>query len=183
MPPKQRITKTMIQEGAFRVFRQEGMDRVNARSVARELGCSTQPIFSYFSGMNELKSDIEERAYTQFTEAIRPALAQENVLLACCCGYIDFAREEPKLFRYLFIESGRGSKGFAGDDALPAELFEKTASLYNLSQDKARTLCLTAAAYVHGLATVMVTDAIRLDVEDAKEKTEALILREVQALR
>lgn len=172
----------MIQEGAFRVFRQEGMERVNARSVARELGCSTQPIFSYFSGMNELKTDIERRAYAQFYEAIRPALAKDDALSACCLGYVDFAGAEPQLFRYLFIESDSGTKNFCGDDALPKELFEQTAVAYHLDAERARMLCLTAAAYTHGMATAMVTQAVRVNAEEAKKKIQALIVREAGAL-
>ena len=182
MPPKQRITKEMIQEGAFRVFRQEGMERVNARSVARELGCSTQPIFSYFSGMNELKTDIEQRAYAQFSDAIHPALEQDDALTACCLGYVDFAGAEPQLFRYLFIESGSGVRNFGGTETLPAELYERTGRFYRLDADKTRTLCLTAAAYTHGMATAMVTRVIRLDADEVKAKIRALILREATAL-
>ena len=46
MPPKQRITREMILECAFVMFLSEGMETVNARSVAKALGCSTQPIIS-----------------------------------------------------------------------------------------------------------------------------------------
>ena len=52
MPPKQRITREMIMERAFDMFCREGMDAVNARSVAKALNCSTQPIFSYYAGMS-----------------------------------------------------------------------------------------------------------------------------------
>ena len=51
MPPKQRITREMILESSFSMFCREGMENVNARSVAKALGCSTQPIFSYFSDL------------------------------------------------------------------------------------------------------------------------------------
>ena len=56
MPPKQRITREMILETSFAMFCRDGMEAVNARSVAKALNCSTQPIFSYFAGMDDLKS-------------------------------------------------------------------------------------------------------------------------------
>ena len=37
MPPKQRITREMILERSFTMFCQEGMEAVNARSVAKAL--------------------------------------------------------------------------------------------------------------------------------------------------
>ena len=45
MAPRQKITKEMILEATFRLTREHGFEQVNARSLAAELGCSTQPIF------------------------------------------------------------------------------------------------------------------------------------------
>ena len=56
----------MILERSFEMFCREGMEVVNARSVAKALNCSTQPIFSYFSGMQDLKTTLEEKAKEQF---------------------------------------------------------------------------------------------------------------------
>ena len=66
MPPKQRITREMILERSFAMFCQEGMAAVNARSVAKALNCSTQPIFSYFSGMDDLKNALDQKAHDVF---------------------------------------------------------------------------------------------------------------------
>ena len=66
MPPKQRITREMILERSFAMFSREGMEAVNARSVAKALNCSTQPIFSYFSGMEDLKNALEQKAKETF---------------------------------------------------------------------------------------------------------------------
>ena len=45
MPPKVRITKEEIINKAVDIVRRDGAQAINARNVAAELECSTQPIF------------------------------------------------------------------------------------------------------------------------------------------
>ena len=58
MPPKVKITKEEITAAALELLRQRGMEAINARAVAKELGCSTQPIFSNYSTMTGLFADV-----------------------------------------------------------------------------------------------------------------------------
>lgn len=103
MPPKQRITREMILEHAFGMLCQSGMETVNARSIARALGCSTQPIFSYFSSMDDLKQALRERAVAVYAGYV----AQAESLVDRCVAYVRFAEGEPQLFDCLFSgESG-----------------------------------------------------------------------------
>ena len=82
MPPKQRITREMILESSFAMFCQEGMEVVNARSVAKALNCSTQPIFSYYAGMDDLKTALHEKARALFESRIDQALQGEEPLFS-----------------------------------------------------------------------------------------------------
>ena len=71
MPPMQRITREMILERSFAMFSREGMEAVNARSVAKALNCSTQPRFSYYAGMEDLKTTLEQKADETFDQALK----------------------------------------------------------------------------------------------------------------
>ena len=44
MPPKTKVTRDMIVLAAVDVARQDGVDKINARTVAGQLHCSTQPV-------------------------------------------------------------------------------------------------------------------------------------------
>ena len=68
MPPKVKITKEEITAAALELLRQRGMEAINARAVAKELGCSTQPIFSNYSTMTELFADVLAAAYTEYSQ-------------------------------------------------------------------------------------------------------------------
>ncbi|MBP3368131.1 MAG: TetR/AcrR family transcriptional regulator, partial [Clostridia bacterium] len=63
MPPKVKITKEDIVKTALELVRAEGEEALNARSIAAALGCSTQPIFSNFETMDELREAGAESAY------------------------------------------------------------------------------------------------------------------------
>ena len=62
MPPRVRVTKEEIVRAATDLVRAEGMECLNARRIASALGCSTQPIFSNFGSMEELRAAVIEDA-------------------------------------------------------------------------------------------------------------------------
>ena len=62
MPAAKRISKEAIIDAAAAVLRTGGFEAINARSVAKALGCSTQPIYLSFRNMEELKSALTQRA-------------------------------------------------------------------------------------------------------------------------
>ena len=58
MPPKARITQDMILDAAFELVRAEGQEALNVRTLARRLGCSTQPILYNYPTMDALKDAV-----------------------------------------------------------------------------------------------------------------------------
>ena len=172
----------MILKGAFSVFRREGMQNINARSVARELSCSTQPIFSYYTGMDELKRELEDQAYARFLEMVGPAMDAEDPLKDACRRYLRFAAEEPQLFQHMFIRTNRAAEGFGRHEGIPGDLDERVARAYGIPQEGAKSLCLTLAAFTHGMAAILATGIFSLDLDYAIRKTEELLARERAAL-
>ncbi|MBQ4039769.1 MAG: TetR/AcrR family transcriptional regulator, partial [Oscillospiraceae bacterium] len=62
MPPKAKITEKEIINAAVQLVREQGAGSLNARALANCLGCSTQPIFSNFAGMEEVLSAVIRHA-------------------------------------------------------------------------------------------------------------------------
>ena len=60
MPPKEKIVKEDILAAAVKLVREQGEEGINARAIAAKLGCSTQPIFSNFASMDEVKAAVIE---------------------------------------------------------------------------------------------------------------------------
>lgn len=53
MPPKAKVTKDMIINAAINVIREAGVENINARTVAKKLNCSTQPVMYHFETIEE----------------------------------------------------------------------------------------------------------------------------------
>lgn len=62
MPPKPRVGRELIVNGAFELIRRDGEKSFNARSLSKYIGTSTQPILYYFSYMEEVKKKAYEMA-------------------------------------------------------------------------------------------------------------------------
>ena len=52
MPAVRKVSKEQIIDAAVEVLRDDGFSAINARSVAKKLGCSTQPIY-FLNSFNE----------------------------------------------------------------------------------------------------------------------------------
>jgi len=63
MPPKIKVTKDEIINNAIEIVRKDGEQSINARTIATQLNCSTQPIFSNFATMDDLRLAVTQKAY------------------------------------------------------------------------------------------------------------------------
>ena len=115
MPPRVKFTKEEIVEAALRVTREGGIDTLTARSLAAELGASTRPMFTYFETVDELKHEVHEAAKGIYKTYIERGLAEPVPFLGVGQNTIRFAREEPELFRLLFLQKPDGADGGAAE--------------------------------------------------------------------
>lgn len=172
MPPKPKVTREIILEAALELLREEGMDAVNARNVAKKLGTSTQPIFSHFSSMEELKEAICAYAEQLYNTAMLEAMQSGgNGFLAMGLAYIGFARSEKKLFQLLFM-SGRLQQEKVGEIAGTTEgddqVIAMIGSMTGLSANQARKLYAGIWYTTHGIASLVATNSSTMDDEEAQ---------------
>lgn len=66
MPPRVRFDKQAIVQAGLNVARRGGMEALNARAIARELGSSTQPLYRELSNMEELRGEVRAEAGALF---------------------------------------------------------------------------------------------------------------------
>lgn len=115
MPPIVRFSREAVLEAAYQLIRREGPGALNARAVAKELGGSTQPIFRLFSGMEELRQAVTEMTLAIWKERLRERLQTSAFpYLTIGMAYLLFARDEPELFKLLFMRD-RVSDGSCTD--------------------------------------------------------------------
>lgn len=183
MPPKQRITREMILEKSFIMFSEEGMEAVNARSVAKALNCSTQPIFSYFSGMDDLKNALEQKAKETFDGVLASLSEDGDPIVRICEAYIRFAAKEPRLFSHLFMRPVEvAAHPLSGKD-LKQELVKKECAYSGLSEEIASRLYTEVAIYAHGFAALAASGLARVDMDVAKKMLEDAYRAYVMSLK
>jgi AcrR family transcriptional regulator len=165
MPPKVRITKEDIITTSVNLVRVNGVDSINARAIASALNCSTQPIFSNFSSMEELEDSTIKSAYEIYLSFIKKEVesAKYPKYKSFGMAYIRFAKEEKELFKLLFMRDR------SGEDITPTTDFEESVQMImkanNLNYEDATLIHLKCWACVHGIATMIVTSFLLLDEE------------------
>ena len=165
MPPKVKVTKEDIVNAAIELVRREGDTAINARSVASALGCSTQPVFSNFSNMEELKEAIISTAYSLYLDFIKAETESGKYpqYKAFGMAYVRFAKEEKELFKLLFMRDR------TGEDISPASDFEESVKIImtanNISREKAELIHLEMWSCVHGIGTMLATSFLPLEFE------------------
>ena len=103
MPPKVRFQKEEVIDAALNIARNKGIDAVTAREVAKELQVSVGPIFTWFDSMDELKAEIYELARSLYRDYIQRGLQGPVPFLGVGQQYLQFAKDEPELYKMLFL--------------------------------------------------------------------------------
>lgn len=164
MPPKAKITKEDIMAASIDIVRENGADALNARSVAKKLNCSTQPIFSNYSSMDEMKADVIDSVNKLHSEYLENAMKSSNILPYKASGiyYIKFAKEERELFKLLFMRD-RSKEEIKDEKDEISELINLISEDTGMSFDEAYNFHLQMWIYVHGIAVMFATSYLDWD--------------------
>lgn len=165
MAPKVKVTREDIIKSATQLVREKGAEAVNARRIAAALGCSTQPIFSNFSTMEELLLEIRKGAYGHYLEYLKREAESGKYpqYKAYGMAYIRFAKEEKEIFKLLFMCDRQG------DGLIPTPDFSASVEIImqanGFSRERAELLHLEMWTCVHGIATMLATSFLNLEWE------------------
>ena len=163
MPPKIRITREDIIQASLRLVRAEGESMLNARSVAGALGCSTQPIFSNFDTMLDLRTAVISASYELYNTFLQKEIERGEypIYKALGMAYIRFATEERELFKLLFMRDR------TGEDLSPTEDFENAVQLImkssGVERNTATMMHLECWSCVHGIGVMIATSFLPLE--------------------
>ena len=171
MPAAKKVTKDAIIDAAVEVLRDDGFSAINARSVAKKLGCSTQPIYFSFKNMDELKAALTERAIEMHIKRVRDSLrahaGNDSRYSSYGMGFVKFAAEEKQLFRWLYLEGKQ--LGPYQNDVLLSEVIEVVMDEFGYSEDIARRFHQDMIYFSYGLAILANTDHLHLAETELRE--------------
>ena len=181
MPPKARITKEMIVEEAFQIARAQGADKITARGIARRLKCSTQPVLYYFATVEEIKEAVYQRADAYHTRFLLGA--EGDGMLGIGLRYVRFAAEERNLFHLLF-QPGAFSGASLNDLVSSEELNPIIQALRQetgVTEDAAREIFSTLFIFVHGYASLLANNEMKLEEDQLELSLKKVFLGAVYA--
>ena len=171
MPAVKKISREAILDAAVEVLRDGGFSAVNARSVAKKLGCSTQPIYASFRNMEELKAALTERAIAMHTQRVRASLrahaGNDSRYSSYGMGFVKFAAEEKQLFRWLYLDGEQ--QGPYQNDVLLSEVIAVIVEEFGYSEAVARRFHQDMTYFSYGLAILANTDHLYLTEPELRE--------------
>ena len=160
MPPTVRFTRDAVLHAACQLMRREGMEALNARAIAKELGGSTQPIFRLFTNMEDLHRELILYVARQFQAHAEADMAQsDSPYIQLCTTYLLYGRDEPELFKLLFMRD-RVSEGQYSDQTNFDLVFNIIKKETPLDDETALRFFERTWLFVHGLAVCIATKYI-----------------------
>lgn len=165
MPRKTQISKDVILESAFKMLIREGYASINITSLAKEIGCSTQPLAWHFGNMETLRTELLEYCLGFLKD--RFTLDGENVsgiLEGIAFRYVELAVDYPNLYKYLYMSEQDGVKMASIAQGLRAENQDKVIQMlkeeYGIFEEVAEKYLLNMQLYVHGISSFVVTKIV-----------------------
>lgn len=181
MPTTIRITKEMILNAAFDITRNEGIEKLSNREIAKKMNCSIRPIYYQFKNSEELYKELYNKINSYFYDFIMKNIADDIPhYKQIGINYIKFAQEETNLFKVLFMSPARNlpntfvetdKTGFAG---VVAAIKLST----HLSDKDIKSFHTKMWIFVHGIATLTVSRSFKFTEEQIRD----LLSQEFQAL-
>ncbi|MFD1318027.1 TetR/AcrR family transcriptional regulator [Loigolactobacillus zhaoyuanensis] len=105
---KKEITREKMLTIAYDLVVTQGFTNFTARKVAQAIDCSTQPLYQEFGSMANLKHAILVKLQHYLIHEVYNQVVTGDRLLDIALDYIQFAEQNPKLYRAVFIEDHFG---------------------------------------------------------------------------
>lgn len=179
MPPKTQIPKEKILDTALQLVIREGYEVINIKRLAKELGCSTQPISWSFGNMEAFREELFWYALNYMNSKMRPnGTNPVAALFSVGETYVNMAFDEPNLIRYLRKDSkglvNLGGIGAVFDEEKNKSLREALSRVVGISEEKTREFMDTVVIYTQGLVTFIIDGTITVSREEAMRMLEGV---------
>lgn len=185
MPARKKIGKEDIIDACLNIIRKDGIDALNARKIAKALGCSTQPLFYYYENMDEIKKEVLQVISKLFNQALLKSNYDQPVYKDIGVNYIRFASNEPEFFKIMFqSKMNKEMFDFIDLTGSSSQIFETISKQTGLSLENAKQFHLKMWLYVNGIASLVAHQTIEFSDDEIdyllKEQYMSLLVYEVK---
>ena len=185
MPAKRKIQKEDILKASISIISHEGLNALNARKVAKALGCSTQPLFYLYENMDEIKKEVLQEISKLFNQALLKSNYDQPVYKDIGVNYIRFAKDEPEFFKIMFqSKMNKEMFDFIDLTGSSSQIFETISKQTGLSLENAKQFHLRMWLYVNGIAILAANQTVEFNdgeiAELLKDQYVSMLLYEVK---
>ncbi len=182
MPPKPKYTKEQIIEAALDVVSQQGMDALTAKELGHALHTSATPIFTVFDSMQAVQEAVKAAAMERFASYAHKTDVDMPIFKQVGIQMILFAKEEPNLYRLIFMSKNSDVKSFADIYAHLGSVAEECLAAiqrdYGLSGADAKALFEHSWIHTYGIGTLCATGMC----DFTKEEISAMLTQDFTAM-
>lgn len=168
MPPKNKFSREQIIEAAFEIAKEEGIDSITIRKVAKNLGSSIAPIYVNFKDVGELKKDVISKIY-EISNSILDKQNTGDIFLNIGIASIKFAREYSLIFKELMLKGDIYLEDY--DQKLGNRIIEfmkQDKELEIFSYEELKLILLKMRIFQVGLSIMVTNESFMKDFSEEK---------------
>ena len=173
----EKYTKEVILNKGVEFVRDYGIDRLNARDLAKFIGCSTQPIFRVWNTLEEYKQDLKIELKKNYHNFISKYVDEEDYLYTISYAYALYAKRESNIFKSLFITELAGTRTIKEvlNTSWNIPTIEAMTKQYNISLKKAEEVYRDVRFYTHGISSQLCAKTIKLTNKEIENLIKDMI--------
>ena len=189
MGRRTQIAKEHILHAALQMLIRDGYDAITVKTLAAELGCSTQPIVWHFENMNGFRKAFFEYCmdYARGQFAVWNG-SLDDLLTETARGYITIACNMPNLFRFVFVDNKDECKNSDVVQELQLDNTKKIICLLceekGLTESQAASFLMNYEFYIHGIASYTASGFVNYPEEEiivmANRARDAFLVSEMR---
>lgn len=185
MPPKTKIPKELIIRAAYNITKATGIESVTAKAISKQLNCSIQPIYWVFDTMDNLRNAIIHEAIKEYNNYLLTEIPNLSKYQAAGWNYIRFAKEQPNLFKLLFMTERQSNTpiGQSSLDENKEYLLSLIQDDYALNEKQANDLYIRLWLFSHGIATMIATKTVAFDNKEIGKMLMDVLTGLLQTIR
>ncbi len=166
-------SKQDVVQVAYEIVKEEGLEGINARKIAKKLNSSVHPIFNHFENIEELKKAVVEKIVETYHSYMISGKGKEKYYKQMGLSYIQFAKDFPQFFRIMFMNPTRlSAEKFIMADSAGDEIIKAGQILTGLSYEEQKRFHVRVWIFTHGIACLVATNTVKLSNKEIEEMLE-----------
>lgn len=144
---------------------------LSARNIAKQIGCSTQPIYWCYKNMDDLKTEICKKALPYLQNIMLSYSKTDNAFLDLGLGYVRIAYIEPALFKAFYMDNVLNVKltDIFPESQQVVEVMKNSKEYQWLSEQEVKNSIAKAWMLAHGIASLVAAGMFVYDEERIME--------------